>query len=202
VGDRLIRRDRKAEAETFEPDWSREMREDVMIVVQREDDPEAKSGGFPVPIEPIAGDVLSLSMSAVNLDGRFVVLRREIETEGDESVYPVVIVVPVQPPKEDVVAKFDNALDEWQLACDGETDEETHVKCWWRPGPAYGRWKVEVDGELVRVVRVERRRDGGTTILQLIHDGGAWPADGYQLIFPRRMGSDDRTPRFAGRKVE
>ena len=47
-------------------------------------------------------------------------------------------------------------------------------------------YRVEIGGEVVRVEKVRRLRDGGTTILYLV--------DGSEIVFPHRIGSEDRVP--------
>lgn len=175
-------------------------RQDVMVKVRHERD-EITTGPFPLPIEPMAGDIIGITIPSVNLDGLYLVQRREIYTEGTESAYPVIVVADLEPASEEVM-RPDPELDEWQFILDGVTDEDTAVKCWWKPGAAYGQYRVEVDGTEVHTARVDRMRDGGTTVVQLTHAESAWPVEGYKLVFPRRAGSDDRIPRFAGRKVE
>jgi hypothetical protein len=59
---------------------------------------------------------------------------------------------------------------------------------------AYGRFGVEIDGEPVKIKRVSRLRDGGTTILSLV--------DGREIVFLNRIGTTDRTPKLDGEPIE
>ena len=61
-------------------------------------------------------------------------------------------------------------------------------------GLGHGVFGVWIDTEEVEVVRVDRLRDGGTTILHL--------AGERQIKFPRRVGDLDRTPRLDKEMIE
>jgi hypothetical protein len=52
----------------------------------------------------------------------------------------------------------------------------------------YPSARVVVDGMEQVVIRASRLRDGGTTTFE---------CDGGRLVWPNRLGSDDRTPRWS-----
>lgn len=64
--------------------------------------------------------------------------------------------------------------------------------------PGYGEYEVEIDNEIWAVVGKGRLRDGGTTTVNLRGPAG----EGGRLVFPNRLGSDDRTPRLDGERIE
>jgi hypothetical protein len=174
----------------------------ITLNVRRIDNDAVQAIGFSV--EPQKDDVITLNVG--DFIGEFLVLRRDFSTSKRlgptcASVTTVVLAPIIE--REEVV-KVDPNRDEWQLILDGSTEDDTAIKAWWRPGRGgIGMYKVEVDETPVTVARADIHRDGGTKVLQLTHpEGGAWPPDGYKLIFPHRLGSDDRTPRFAGKRVE
>lgn len=61
-------------------------------------------------------------------------------------------------------------------------------------GEGHWGYLVEIDGEPVRVVRVNVLRDGGTVVLYLAGD--------RKIVFPRYLGDDDRTPRLDAEPIE
>ena len=61
--------------------------------------------------------------------------------------------------------------------------------------PLYDKdhFAVAINGERVEVDHVSRLRDGGTTTIHL--------ADRNYILFPRKIGNPDRTPRYNGKPV-
>lgn len=84
---------------------------------------------------------------------------------------------------------------------DGRTASGRRVVVRGALAPGYGEYEVEIDGNGYEVGRVSRLRDGGTTIVEVLRPvaGGL---DQRRLVFPNRIGSDDRTPRLDGERIE
>lgn len=76
---------------------------------------------------------------------------------------------------------------------DGRTSGGEYVSVHRDEGGLYGVFTVFINNEEIGVDRVEKFRDGGTTILNL--------SRGRKIVFPRKIGVADRVPKLDGMDI-
>lgn len=79
-------------------------------------------------------------------------------------------------------------MDTGWLIREGRTSSGEYVWVYRDEGGPYGVFTVIIHGVNIGVDRVDRLRDGGTTILNL--------TGGRRIVFPHKLGVEDRVPKL------